>query len=66
VIDTVRCSETLQGLTLYRALYGGFGLWVRPATMFAERGVFEGRRSRASRWSNRPWCRWATCPPRAP
>ena len=43
VIDTVRCSETLQGLTLYRALYGGFGLWVRPAIMFAERGVFAGR-----------------------
>ena len=43
VIDTVRCSETLQGMTLYRALYGGFGLWVRPATMFSETGVFEGR-----------------------
>lgn len=41
--DTVRCSETLQGMTLYRALYGGFGLWVRPAAMFAERGVFEGK-----------------------
>lgn len=26
----------------HRALYGGFGLWVRPAAMFAERGVFEG------------------------
>ena len=23
VLDTVRCSETLQGMTLYRALYGG-------------------------------------------
>jgi hypothetical protein len=43
VIDTVRCSETLQGMTLYRALYGGFGLWVRPAAMFAEHGEFEGR-----------------------
>jgi Protein of unknown function (DUF1653)/Oxidoreductase-like protein, N-terminal len=43
VIDTVRCSESLQGMTLYRALYGGFGLWVRPAAMFAEHGVFEGR-----------------------
>lgn len=42
VIDTVRCSETLQGMTLYRALYGGFGLWVRPAAMFAEHGEFEG------------------------
>jgi len=43
VIDTVRCSETLQGMTLYRALYGGFGLWVRPAAMFNETSVFEGR-----------------------
>jgi hypothetical protein len=43
VIDTVRCSETLQGMTLYRALYGSFGLWVRPAAMFGETGDFEGR-----------------------
>lgn len=43
VLDTVRCSETLQGMTLYRALYGERGLWVRPAAMFAESGVFEGR-----------------------
>jgi len=43
VLDTVRCSETLQGMTLYRALYGAFGLWVRPSAMFAERGEFEGR-----------------------
>jgi len=43
VLDTVRCSETLQGMTLYRALYGEAGLWVRPAAMFTEAGVFEGR-----------------------
>src|SRR3990167_9248653 len=43
VLDTVRCTETLQGMTLSRALYGGWGLWVRPAAMFAEVGVFEGR-----------------------
>jgi hypothetical protein len=47
VIDTARCSETLQGMTLYRALYGeGLrtgGMWVRPAAMFGETGVFEGR-----------------------
>ena len=43
VLDTVRCSENLHGMTLYRALYGGWGLWVRPAAMFAEVGVFEGR-----------------------
>lgn len=43
VIDTVRCSETLQPRVLYRALYGGFGLWVRPSAMFNETAVFEGR-----------------------
>ena len=43
VINTVRCSETLHGMTLYRALYGGFGLWVRPAAMFNEMGEFGGK-----------------------
>jgi hypothetical protein len=50
VLDTVRCSETLQGMTLYRALYGGWGLWVRPAAMFAEVGVFEGREQPRFTW----------------
>ncbi len=36
VIDTVRHSETLEPMTLYRALYGAQGLWVRPAAMFGE------------------------------
>ena len=36
VVDTVRHSETLEPLTLYRALYGEHGLWVRPAAMFLE------------------------------
>ena len=36
VIDTVRHSETLEAMTLYRALYGDHGLWVRPAVMFSE------------------------------
>ncbi len=36
VIDTVRHSETLEPMTLYRALYGEHGLWVRPAAMLAE------------------------------
>ncbi len=36
VIDTVRHSETLEPMTLYRALYGQQGLWVRPAAMFEE------------------------------
>lgn len=37
VIGTVRHSETLEPMTLYRALYGTLGLWVRPAAMFGER-----------------------------
>ena len=36
VQHTVRCSETLLGMTLYRALYGRAEWWVRPAAMFAE------------------------------
>ena len=43
MIDTVRCSETLQAMTLNRALYDSFGLWVRPASMFSESGVFTGK-----------------------
>jgi len=43
VVGTVRHSETLEPMTLYRALYGERGLWVRPAAMFGETIVFEGR-----------------------
>ena len=42
VLDTVRHSETLEPLTLYRALYGEQGLWVRPAAMFMEDVVMDG------------------------
>ncbi len=42
VLDTVRHSETCEPMTLYRALYGEQGLWVRPAAMFLETVVIEG------------------------
>ena len=42
VIDTVRHSETLEPMTLYRALYGQHGLWVRPAAMFGETVQLDG------------------------
>jgi len=42
VLDTVRHSETLEPMTLYRALHGEHGLWVRPAAMFLETVVIEG------------------------
>ena len=44
VIGTVRHSEDLSPMTLYRALYGEHGLWVRPAAMFNEDVVMDGVR----------------------
>ena len=42
VLGTVRHSESLESLTLYKALYGEQGLWVRPAAMFNETVDIEG------------------------
>ena len=50
VIDTVRHSETLEPMTLYRALYGERGLWVRPAAMFEEEVVIDGVRQSRFTW----------------
>jgi hypothetical protein len=50
VIATVRHSETLEPMTLYRALYGEQGLWVRPATMFVEEVVIDGVRQPRFTW----------------
>jgi hypothetical protein len=44
VVGTVRHSESLELMTLYRALYGERGLWVRPAAMFNEEVVIDGVR----------------------
>ena len=42
VKGTVRHSETLEPMTLYQALYGEGGLWVRPSAMFQEEVNIEG------------------------
>ena len=44
VVGTARHSENLEPMTLYRALYGERGLWVRPAGMFNEEVVIDGVR----------------------
>lgn len=36
VLGVSRHSETLEELVVYQALYGDFGLWVRPINMFTE------------------------------
>ena len=53
VVGTVRHSESLEPMTLYRALYGEKGLWVRPAAMFLETVVIDGiRQPRFARQPN--------------
>ena len=36
VIGIARHSETEEPMVVYRALYGDYGLWVRPASMWNE------------------------------
>ena len=43
VMGTVRHSESLEPMTLYQALYGEQGLWVRPAAMFGETVTIDGQ-----------------------
>jgi hypothetical protein len=43
VLDVARHSETLEELVVYRAEYGERGLWVRPAAMFQETVLVDGK-----------------------
>ena len=43
VTGIARHSETLEPMVLYRPLYGEGGLWVRPAAMFTEDVVIDGK-----------------------
>ena len=46
VIGAATHSETEEPLVVYRALYGEFGLWVRPREMFLEDVEVDGRSMR--------------------
>jgi hypothetical protein len=44
VIGVARHSETLEPMVVYRPLYNGTGLWVRPHAMFFGDVDIDGRR----------------------
>lgn len=43
VLHTARHSESEEWLVVYRALYGDYGVWVRPLTMFCESVTIDGK-----------------------
>ena len=43
VLGVARHSETEEELVVYRALYGDFGLWVRPVSMWTETVERDGK-----------------------
>ena len=49
LLHTARHSETEEPLAVYRALYGDYGVWVRPLAMFAEE--IETEHGRAPRFA---------------
>lgn len=42
VIGVGRHSETEEEYVIYRALYGDYGLWIRPKQMFLEKILVNG------------------------
>ncbi|PIQ28579.1 DUF1653 domain-containing protein [bacterium (Candidatus Blackallbacteria) CG17_big_fil_post_rev_8_21_14_2_50_48_46] len=43
VMALARHSETEEWMVVYRTLYGDYGLWVRPLSMFTEEVEIEGK-----------------------
>lgn len=43
VLCMARHSETGEEMVVYRALYGAGDVWVRPAAMWGERVVHDGK-----------------------
>ncbi len=43
VFGVAQHSEEQQQVVVYQALYGDYGLWVRPLEMFCEEVVVDGK-----------------------
>ncbi len=42
VLYIAKHSETLEDMVVYQALYGEFGIWIRPLDMFLEQVERDG------------------------
>jgi hypothetical protein len=42
VMGVAKHTENGEEVVVYRALYGEFGLWVRPRSMFEEQVIVDG------------------------
>lgn len=42
VLAIAKHSETLEEMVVYKALYGEYGIWVRPLSMFEEDVIRDG------------------------
>lgn len=43
VLHIAQHSETEESLVVYRCLYGEYGVWIRPLSMFNETVVVDGK-----------------------
>ena len=43
VLHTAQHSETEEALVVYRCLYGEYGVWVRPLSLFSETITRDGQ-----------------------